>query len=124
MSNQNRPLSPHLQIYKWQLTMTLSILHRITGAGLALGAIPLAFWLVAAWCGDAAFAQVQAFRASLIGQFMLFCWLYAFVYHLLNGLRHIAWDNLIGLDIKNAYRSGWTVVFLSVIVTLVIWGGF
>lgn len=124
MSNQNQPLSPHLQIYKWQLTMTLSILHRITGAGLALGAIPLALWLGAAWCSDESFAQVQAFRDSLIGQVMLFGWLYAFVYHMLNGLRHLAWDNVIGLDLKSAYRTGWTVVIASVVLTLWIWGGF
>ncbi len=102
----------------------LSILHRITGAGLAFGAVPVAAWLLAALAGDEAFAKVQAFRDSGLGQFMLFCWLFAFVYHLLNGLRHLAWDNLLGFELKNVYRTGWAVLIGAVILTFFIWGGF
>lgn len=128
MSQNNRPLSPHLQIYKPQLTSMLSILHRITGAGLAAGAVVLAWWLLAALCGEESFALTQQFRGSLIGTVMLFCWLFAFIYHLLNGMRHLVWDTGRGLDLKSVYRSGWLVITCSLVLTLAVWyiagGGF
>jgi succinate dehydrogenase / fumarate reductase cytochrome b subunit len=121
MLNDHRPLSPHLQIYKPQMTSVLSILHRITGAGLALGAAAVALWLLAALMGEQAFALVRGFRDSIIGQLMLFCWLFAFVYHFLNGIRHLLWDGGYGITMKSVYRSGWTVVFGSILLTLLIW---
>jgi len=121
MSNNNRPLSPHIQIYKPQLTSVLSIVHRITGAGLALGAVLVTLWLLAALLGDQAFAGVQNFRESLIGQLMLFGWLFAFIYHFLNGIRHLKWDAGYGLEMKSVYRSGWIVVFGSALLTILIW---
>ena len=121
MINTNRPLSPHLQIYKPQLTSVLSILHRITGAGLALGAVLVAVWLFAALAGDAAFARVQEFRESIIGQLMLFGWLFAFVYHFLNGIRHLKWDFGFGFTLKRVYRSGYVVVAGSLILSVMIW---
>jgi len=121
MSNNDRPLSPHLQIYKPQLTSVLSILHRITGAGLGLGAILVTAWLLAALSGVDAFATATQFRESFIGQVMLFGWLFAFVYHFLNGIRHLKWDAGFGLDIESAYRSGYVVIFGSVVITLLIW---
>jgi succinate dehydrogenase / fumarate reductase cytochrome b subunit len=117
----NRPLSPHLQIYKPQLTTMLSILHRITGAGLALGAVLVTVWLLAALSGDADFVRLQHFRQSLIGQFMLFGWLFAFVYHFLNGIRHLKWDAGFGFSMKSVYRSGWIVVIGSALLTIMIW---
>ena len=121
MLNNNRPLSPHLQIYKPQLTSVLSISHRITGAGLALGAILVTVWLFAALSGDDAFALVQRFRDSIIGQLMLFCWLFAFVYHLLNGVRHMSWDAGYGFDLKSTYKSGWIMGLGAVALTILIW---
>jgi succinate dehydrogenase / fumarate reductase cytochrome b subunit len=121
MANNNRPLSPHLQIYKPQLTSMLSILHRITGAGLAAGAILVAVWLLAALKGDQAFAMVQSFRESIIGQLMLFGWLFAFVYHFFNGIRHLKWDAGYGFTLKSVYRSGWVVVVGSALLTVLIW---
>src|SRR5574337_1008820 len=109
MSNADRPLSPHLLIYKPQLTSILSITHRITGCGLVAGAVLVTVWLLAALSGTAAFALVQQFRESMIGQLMLFCWLFAFVYHFLNGIRHLKWDAGYGLSLQSVYRSG-TVV--------------
>lgn len=117
----DRPLSPHLQIYKPQLTSVLSILHRATGAALAAGALLLTAWLFAALAGDDAFALVQGFRRSLPGQVMLFGWLFSFVYHFLNGLRHLKWDALFGLDMKSVYSSGWVVAIGAVAVTGAIW---
>lgn len=116
-----RPLSPHLQVYRWQLTMTLSILHRIAGAALGVGALLVMAWLLAGLLGDPYFSLFHDFKESLIGQVMLFGWLYAFVYHFLNGLRHLVWDLGYGLDLGNAYRSGWAVVVLSAVFTLLIW---
>ena len=123
MSNIDRPLSPHLQIYKPQITTVLSILHRITGAGLAMGTLIVAWWLFAALAGDQAFAATQVFKNSLIGRFMLLCWIFAFVYHLLNGVRHLIWDTGHGMEMKSVYRSGWLVVIGSILLTLLIGRG-
>jgi succinate dehydrogenase / fumarate reductase cytochrome b subunit len=123
MPNNNRPLSPHLQIYKPQLTSMLSILHRITGAGLAFGGVLLAWWLFAALEGEHAFSILRDFRESLIGQVMLFGWIFAFVYHFFNGLRHLKWDAVIGLDLKSVYLTGYIVLAASVIITVLIWTG-
>ena len=121
MSNTDRPLSPHLQIYKPQLTSMLSILHRMTGAALALGSVMLAWWLFAALAGEHAFSLLRDFRESLIGQLMLFGWLFCFVYHFLNGIRHLKWDAGFGLELKSVYRTGYIVVIGSVILTVMIW---
>lgn len=121
MTDNARPLSPHLQVYRPQLTSMLSILHRMTGAALGFGAILVTIWLLAALSGDAAFATLQKFRASIIGQLMLFGWLFAFVYHFLNGLRHLKWDLGFGINMKSVYRSGWVAVLGAVILTLLIW---
>ena len=117
----NRPLSPHLQVYRPQLTSVSSILHRITGAGLALGCVLAPVWLWAALSGDDSFASLHAIKDSLIGQIALFGWLFSFVYHLLNGIRHLAWDMLLGLDLKTATITGWLTIVLSIAFTLFIW---
>jgi succinate dehydrogenase / fumarate reductase cytochrome b subunit len=119
----NRPLSPFMigSLYKPQLTSMLSIMHRITGAGLGLGAVVVTLWLWAAVIGDDAFALMQSFRASLIGKCMLFCWLFAFVYHFLNGIRHLKWDMGYGLNLPSVYRSGYVVIVGSVVLTVLIW---
>ncbi len=121
MSNIDRPLSPHLQIYKPQITSVLSILHRITGAALAAGTLILAWWLFAGLAGVHDFGIFQAFRSSLIGQIMLFGWLFSFVYHFTNGLRHLNWDAGNGFEMKNVYRSGYFVIVWSVAITLLLW---
>lgn len=121
MSNIDRPLSPHLQIYKPQLTSMLSILHRITGAALAVGSLLLAWFLFAVLAGEHAFSIFRAFRESLIGQVMMFGWLFSFVYHFLNGIRHLKWDAGYGLELKSVYRTGYIVVIGSVILSVAIW---
>ncbi|MCK4946399.1 MAG: succinate dehydrogenase, cytochrome b556 subunit [Alphaproteobacteria bacterium] len=121
MSKIDRPLSPHVEIYKWPFPAILSISHRATGAGLALGAILVTVWLFAALSGDDAFALVQRFRESIIGRLMLFGWLFAFVYHLLNGVRHMRWDAGYGFDLKSTYRSGWIMVCGTVIISVLTW---
>ena len=121
MPNSNRPLSPHLQIYKPQITSVLSILHRMTGAALTAGAIFVTLYLYAAFNSAECFASMQTFRASFIGQFMLFGWLFSFIYHFLNGIRHLKWDSGYGIEMKSVYRSGWILVFGSIFLTLLIW---
>jgi succinate dehydrogenase / fumarate reductase cytochrome b subunit len=116
-----RPLSPHLGIYRRQLTSVLSILHRVTGVGLVVGMLYLVYWLAAAAAGDDAFAAAQSFNGSFIGRLLLFGWTVAFFYHLLNGIRHLAWDAGLGFDLPATYRSGWAVVIGTAVLTLGAW---
>ena len=102
MAGHPRPLSPHLQVYRPQLTSITSILHRITGIGLAVGLLYLVCWLVAAASGLEAFDRLQSFNGSIIGKLLLLGWSVAFFYHLLNGIRHLAWDMGYGFRVPTA----------------------
>lgn len=117
----NRPLSPHLQIYRWQLTMLLSIFHRATGVALSVGSIMLACWLVSAALGEGAFTAVNAVVASWYGLVLMVLWSYALLYHLCNGLRHLIWDTGRGLDIHTSYIMGYTVIAVSLLLTVLVW---
>lgn len=121
MANSSRPLSPHLQVYKPQLTSILSIVHRITGVALSVGSAILIVWLVAAAGTPSQFDAVRMLLTSVVGQLLLLGWTFALNYHLLNGIRHLGWDIGWGLDIKRTYQTGWTVVVLSVVLTAVVW---
>lgn len=121
MNPSNRPLSPHLQVYRPQMTSALSILHRITGVALAVGTLLLTYWLVAAASGPEAFATAQAVIGSFIGRLLLFGWSFALFYHLCNGIRHLVWDAGYGFEIETAERSGLAAVAASVVLTLVCW---
>jgi succinate dehydrogenase / fumarate reductase cytochrome b subunit len=121
MSKSDRPLSPHLQVYRFQWTMALSILHRITGVALAVGTLLLVWWLVAAASGPEAFATVQGFIGSILGRLLLFGWTLALFYHLCNGIRHLFWDAGYGFELDVAYRSGLAVLGASVALTLISW---
>ena len=115
----NRPISPHLQVYRPQLTSMLSILHRITGVALAVGTILLVYWLIAAASGPEAFAGAEALIGSWLGRILLFGWTFALYFHLTNGIRHLFWDAGFGFELKSVYASGWTVVALAAVLTLV-----
>lgn len=121
MDTRGRPLSPHLQVYRPQLTSVLSILHRGTGVVLSLGTLGLVCWLLAAASGPQALASVQAFYGSWLGQLVLLGWSYALFYHLCNGIRHLFWDAGRALDIDEVYRSGWLMLGASVALTLCVW---
>ena len=121
MSSGNRPLSPHLQVYRLQWTMLLSISHRITGVGLAVGTLLLVYWLAAAAAGPESFATAQAIVGSFIGRLVLFGWTFARFYHLCNGIRHLVWDAGYGFELDDAYRSGLAVVGASVALTVSSW---
>lgn len=121
MARSQRPLSPHLQIYRWQFTMLLSILHRITGVGLGLGAILLVYWLTAAAAGPAAFTSAQAFVGSWFGILLLLGFSLALFYHLSNGIRHLFWDTGHGFELKTAYSSALAVGAATIVLTAIAW---
>ncbi len=116
-----RPLSPHLQIYRPMLTMTMSIVHRVTGAGLYFGMLILAWWLIAAASGPAAYAKFQWFIESMIGRAVLFGFTWALIHHMLGGIRHLIWDT--GRGFGPVEREWLTLAGLigSVGLTIVIW---
>lgn len=116
-----RPLSPHIGIYRWQWTMTLSILHRATGIALAVGTLLLVWWLVAAASGEEAYATVQACLGSVLGQLALLGWSVAFFYHLCNGIRHLVWDTGRWLDLPSARLSGLVTLVLTAVLTAATW---
>jgi succinate dehydrogenase / fumarate reductase, cytochrome b subunit len=119
MRQAGRPISPHLQIYKPQLTSVLSISHRITGLALVVGTVLLVWWLLAAAAGPAAYAQAQAFIGSWLGILLLVGWTFALFFHLCNGIRHLVWDTGHGLDLATTYATGWAVVAASGVLTLI-----
>ncbi|MGE5146161.1 MAG: succinate dehydrogenase, cytochrome b556 subunit [Candidatus Eiseniibacteriota bacterium] len=121
MNKPSRPLSPHLQIYRPQITSVLSILHRITGVALAVGTLLLVWWLVAAATGREAFETADGFVASWIGRLLLLGWTYALFFHLCNGIRHLAWDTGRGFELKTVTATGWLVVIGAIVLTLVSW---
>jgi succinate dehydrogenase / fumarate reductase, cytochrome b subunit len=116
-----RPLSPHLQVYRPQLTSILSITHRAAGVALAVGTLLLAWWLIAAATGPEHFATVQAVIGSWIGRLLLLGWTAALFFHFANGIRHLFWDAGLGFDLKTTYRSGWLVLFATVLLTAITW---
>ncbi|MBP6751037.1 MAG: succinate dehydrogenase, cytochrome b556 subunit [Xanthomonadaceae bacterium] len=121
MTKRARPLSPHLQIYRKQITSVMSIFHRISGIVLAFGAFGLAGWLLAVSRGGDAYVRVAGAMGSLPGKLALFVFSLALVYHLLNGIRHLLWDSGWGYEIPMVYRSGYVVAGLTAVVTAGIW---
>ncbi|MCW8836214.1 MAG: succinate dehydrogenase, cytochrome b556 subunit [Rhodospirillales bacterium] len=121
MTTGKRPLSPHLQIYRPQITSILSITHRLTGLALAAGTLLLAYWLTAAAYGPDAFAVAQVFIGSWIGVLMMMGWTFALFYHLCNGVRHLLWDMGWGFELHQVRMSGLVVVFVSLTMTAFVW---
>lgn len=119
--DSNRPLSPHLQVYKPQMTSSLSILHRACGYALAVGTLMVVWWLVAAATGPGAYYVAMYFAETPLGTLMLFGWTFALFYHLCNGIRHLFWDMGFLFKIKNAYGAGYLVLFSATVLTLVVW---
>ena len=122
MSNHQRPLSPHLQVYRPQLTSVLSISHRISGLANAVGALVLVLWLVAAAAGPERYAGFATFFGSFPGRVLLFLWTYSLFFHLCNGVRHLFWDAGKGFELRQAYASGYAVVAVSIGLTLLTFG--
>jgi succinate dehydrogenase / fumarate reductase cytochrome b subunit len=120
-SPSNRPLSPHLQVYRWQYTMTLSVLHRGTGCALSVGLILFVYWLAALAGGEAAYAEARAFFAHPLMQTVLAGFSFAFFYHFMNGIRHLMWDTGHGLERRSARLSGWIAFIAAVVCTVLFW---
>ena len=118
---RQRPLSPHLQVYRPQLTSMMSITHRATGVTLTTGTMVLAAWLVAVALGGETYAMMALVVAHPLGQFVLFGYSAALIYHALNGIRHLTWDLGFGLTIPEVYRSGHIVLFLTFLLTACLW---
>ncbi len=117
----SRPLSPHLQIYKPQITSVLSILHRGTGVVLAAGTIALVYWLSALALGENSYAYAHYHFSSWYGQIALLGWSISFYYHLFNGIRHLFWDAGYGFELPTLYLSGWVVVAATLALTTFSW---
>jgi succinate dehydrogenase / fumarate reductase cytochrome b subunit len=121
-SLRSRPLSPHLGIYKWPITMATSITHRATGVALYAGMILVAWGLIALASGPELYQPFTAAVASPIGWIVLFGFLWSLIYHLLNGIRHLAWDMGYGFAVATANRTGVVVIALSVVITIGVFG--
>jgi succinate dehydrogenase / fumarate reductase, cytochrome b subunit len=117
-----RPLSPHLQVYRPQLTSVLSILNRMSGVVSAVGTLLMVWWLVAAASSPHAFATASGFIGSWFGMLLMLGWTAAMFYHLFAGLRHLAWDSGYGWKLPEVYASGWAVVIATAAATVLVWG--
>lgn len=122
-TQQIRPLSPHIQIYKWQITSVLSILHRFTGIALCGGLIGFIAWVYLLSLGASDYSYGMNLLSSPFGQFSLWSVLFSFNYHFLNGLRHLAWDMGLGFDMKDVNKSGIFVTILSATLTFLMFMG-
>ena len=121
MSNSERPTSPHISVYRWPISMTLSILHRMTGVALAVGLVVYVAWLMAAAGGSNDYRQFVDLMQSPLGRIALVGWSLAFFFHLCNGVRHLFWDTGRGFEMSQVNASAWTVIVTSVVMTLLCW---
>ena len=121
MNDSNNPLSPHLQIYRWQISSLLSITHRITGILNLFGLIFISAWISSAGIGESLFECFSVILKSFIGKFILIGFTWSISYHLLSGIRHLFWDLGYGYEIKTANFSGVLVILGSLILTVVLW---
>lgn len=120
-NGRTRPLSPHLDVYKWQVQMVTSILHRATGIALVAGMLGLVWGLVALAGGEKSWAAFATCAGSLLGQLVLFGFSSALAYHLINGVRHLVQDAGHGWSIPEFVRSSWISIIGSVVLVVVVW---
>ena len=117
----NRPLSPHLSIHKKVLTALFSIFHRITGIGLSIGSILISIWFLLISLGPNYFVYFEIISKNVLFKFILLIWTIGVFYHLYNGCRKLYWSFGIGMDLTTVYRSGYIVLFLTVVSTIAVW---
>jgi len=120
MARIDRPLSPYL-VYRWEISNTLSFLHRMTGVMLSIGSLALVGWLMSVVSGYDAYSRLTAFFAGIIGGLILFGLTFCFFYHLGNGIRHLFWDAGYGFEKERARMSGWWVLISALLLTLAFW---
>jgi succinate dehydrogenase / fumarate reductase cytochrome b subunit len=116
-----RPLSPHLQIYRPQITSAMSIFHRITGVALSVGTLILVWWLAAAATSDAAYATASWFIGSWLGLLLMLGWTASLWYHFCAGIRHLFWDAGLGFELPQVHASGRAALIATVVLTVVTW---
>ena len=121
MAESQRPLSPHLGIYKWPLAMAISILHRITGVALAVGAVLMVAVFVAVASDPECYEWIRGLLASKIGKAFLFLWTFALFLHLFNGIRHLFWDAGYGFEKSTTFNSGVWVILATLVFTIAVW---
>lgn len=121
MSNTERPLSPHISIYRWPITMTVSILHRFTGVAMSAGLLVFAWWLSSVALGSDHYEQFVGLMASLPGRLLLIGWSFAFFLHLANGIRHLVWDVGYGFEKRQADASAWFVLLFAIVLSCAFW---
>lgn len=121
MANRERPLSPHLQVYRWQVQMVTSILHRATGVVLSLGNLLIVCGLLSLAADPESWAHFTAFTRSVLGFLIMFGWSWAMAFHLINGIRHLVQDAGLGYRIESFIRSSWISVIGSLVLTALIW---
>jgi succinate dehydrogenase / fumarate reductase cytochrome b subunit len=121
MTVRSRPLSPHLQIYRWTITMAMSIAHRATGIANYAGTLLLVLWLGAAAIGQEALNPVNDLLASWFGQLVLFAYTWSLLHHMLGGLRHFVWDFILGMEPGQREALAWANLVASIVLTLLVW---
>jgi len=121
MADTRRPLSPHIQVYRWQVQMVTSILHRATGIALAVGTLLVVWGLLALAAGEAAFTRFETCMGSPLGVFLLVGWSWSLFYHLCNGIRHLVQDTGAGYAIPQFVRSSWLSVVGSFVLVAIVW---
>lgn len=121
MATVQGPISPHLQIYKKQLTSVLSITHRMTGVVLSIAALVFCFWLASITGGEQVYATGMTHIKAWYGQLLILACSFSLYYHLCNGIRHLFWDMGHGLEIQSAYRSGYMAIFFAFLLTGLTW---
>lgn len=121
MAKVERPLSPHLQVFRWYFSMALSIAHRATGIAMATGLVFLTWWLLALASGPEAFGVVRAIVDSWFGTLVLLVYTFIVFYHMGNGVRHLVWDAGYGFDIEVARRSGIAVLVFAGVMSVLTW---
>lgn len=119
--NNLRPLSPHIQIYRPEMTSTLSITHRLTGVALSVGLLTIIYTLYCLAAGAEYYLQLQSFFRHWVGKTLFLGWSFSFIYHLINGVRHLIWDIGYGYEKKTMRASGWGVILLSLAITSKLW---
>ncbi|MFC5992241.1 succinate dehydrogenase, cytochrome b556 subunit [Limoniibacter endophyticus] len=118
---RTRPLSPHMQIYRWPVTMAMSILHRATGIALYFGTILVVWWLLAAATSESAFAFINGFLGSWFGVLILFGYTWVLLHHMVGGIRHFIWDTGHGLRKDIASKAAWANIAISISLTVLFW---
>ncbi len=121
MTTDGQPLSPHLTIYRWPITMFVSLFHRGTGVAMSVGLIAFVIWLEAIALGAVQYEMLKHFMDSFIGQFMLLGWCFSFFFHLSNGIRHLIWDTGRLFEKNQVDTSAWFVIVTTVVLTAGYW---